>query len=289
MDPLNSFIESMSIVKCLWLPKHSAVGFKPRYNVLILAFVELSLVCVMMLLGGPTVMYAIYKFHASPEALGYYIASVGISKTLILYCFSPLLLHLLKKKLKTHISSPDWIDWIVTMIATSFDLMAPLVIIYATSGTMVFASSSIASLGAMATPTIQAAIMKYYPESKSGELFGALAVLKSILVMIGPAGGLFVYSHTVSFFPTAVFYVAAAVVFTALVLLQFVQLHEDVDIAFFEKKRASSVCNSTGELSLGDTDADTDAVLLPPPGSEVMAAYSTTRRASTSSPRSPGF
>lgn len=240
-DGYDSVAESLSIVQNLWLPKHRAIGFIPRYNFVLLVAVECLVIASAVAIGGPIVMYAVYNFHANSEALGYYIAATGLSKTFVLYFVSPLLLHLLKKISTVHWSAPDRIDMIMISIAVFFELCVPLLVLVAKNEMAVFATAILGSLGAFCTPTVQSTIIKYVPENKTGTIFGALAVLKNIIGMLAPSGALYVYSQTVNFMPKAVFYVFVALLFIAAVLIQFVRLHGEIDINEFHKKRSSSI------------------------------------------------
>lgn len=268
----NSLFQSFSIVKILWLPRHKTMGLVPRYNAITLVAIECLMMAVGISMGGPLIMYALYRFHANSEFLGYYIAGVGISKTVVLYLVSPILIHLLKKKLKVKVGAPDWIDWLMTFVGIVFDIMTPLIVINATNVYLLLASGMISAVGALGQPAIQSALIKYIPENKTGEMFGALAVLKNILGMIAPSGALFIYSKTVQTMPTMVFYVFLLLLVCALTLVFFVQIHEDIEIADFVKQvRRDSI-----DSQLSDSE----------PGPSPMDTY-LTRRASTSSPREP--
>jgi MFS family permease len=273
-EPLFSLINSFGIVKILWLPKHRKLGLIPRFNVIILVAIECLLMSVAISIAGPLVLYAMYKFSIDSEMLGYFISAIGLSKTLVLYLMSPVLLHFLKKRLPVKVSAPDLVDWTVIVIAIVFDLSTPLIVITATTSVLVLGSGVISAMGALATPTIQSAIIKYIPENKTGEMFGALAVLKNILSMVAPSGALYIYSKTVQGMPHLVFYVAGIIVLTCLALVMFVRIHQDIDIGDFAKVRSGSIDSVS---SASDNEASI--------GPSLMNVYSTTRRASTSSPR----
>lgn len=75
--------------------------------------------------------------------------------------------------------------------------------------------------GTLIGPSINSSIIKFYPESKIGELFGALALVKNIFALVTPVFYLSVYKYSVSTLhrPGLVFVIAGTVLLICTVLL----------------------------------------------------------------------
>lgn len=216
-------------VKKLWLPKHPEQGFKPRYNILILLVGENVMTMAGAALTSTLILYATYTFNWSTDNIGYYVSVVGFAKAFCLYVISPVLLHFLKKSFKTKKNSIDAMDITVITVALIFDSCGPLIIIFATNGNLLYVSALFASLGALGSPTIQSSIVKYVSESQTGEIFGAMAFIRNVLLCLGPPLFLQVYAKTVGTAPTAVFWLNFVLFVVSILLLLFVRSHpEDV-------------------------------------------------------------
>ncbi|ONH69926.1 Tetracycline resistance protein, class C [Cyberlindnera fabianii] len=271
-----SVVDVFKPLKLLWLPRHKTLGFTPRFNVMMLVLVECCLFFTGVSMGGVVVLYSTANYNLTSEMLGYYISLVGTSKTIVLYTVSPACLYLLKRLFNQHTHAPDWIDFCLLLFGSINELLSPFIVYKSGSMAGVYASAIFGALGAFVTPTVCSTIMKYYSDGKSGEVFGALSLLKNILAMIGPSAGLFIYSCTVSYDPKFVFLFMAGIVCIGIIASICLRIHEDASITGFIKPRTSSIS------SLGDEAAD--SVPASP-----MRVYDAVRRGSAGgvSPRDP--
>lgn len=222
-------VDVFAPLKLLWLPKHPAQGFKPRYNLLILLFADVVCMLAGVAMVSTLILYATYRFDWATDEISYYVSMVGVSKAFCLYLVSPVILHLLRKTFKTKHYAIDKIDQSVISIALIFDSLGPLVIMAATRGGTLYASALFASLGALGGPSIQSTIVKYVSETKTGEIFGAMALIKNGVVAIGPTIFLQIYSRTVSTKPKITFLITYIFFLVAIFLLLFLRSHDEED------------------------------------------------------------
>jgi len=247
-------------LKILWIPFHAEQGFKPRYNILILLAGHSVLTLAGSGLVNCIVLYSTYKFNWITQDIGYYISIIGFSKSIVLYGLTPIITHGLKKYFQAKQHSVDTIDRILITIALICDAIGPLTIILATSGSTIYASAIFASLAAMGSPTIQSTIVKYIPENKTGELFGAIALIDGILTTFGPPFFLQIYSKTVGIHPTIVFWIVFSLFLSYIFLIPFLKSHPES----IENESCAGTINAgqngqVVEYSAINADADLEA------------------------------
>ncbi|KAH3684879.1 hypothetical protein WICPIJ_004141 [Wickerhamomyces pijperi] len=225
------FKEMFHSLGLLWLPKHSKLGYIPRYNVIILLFIDVMNMLVVQSIGSALVLYTTYRFNWSAVTIGYFISASGIGKALVLYTIAPFLLPFMKKQMRESTTSLDNADRFLVYIVALSELIHPLLIAVATTSGAVFASVIFGCFGALSSPVIQSSITKYIPESKMGELFGAIALIKNSLSMFGPPLFLYIYSNTVDTYPQAVFYFAVFLLTVSLGSATFLKVVNEEKIA----------------------------------------------------------
>lgn len=244
------FKETFHSLSLLWIPKHHTLGLIPRYNVIILLLIDVMNMLVMQSIGAALVLYTTYRFDWSAITIGYFISATGIGKAFVLYSISPFLLPFLKSKFKENVSNVDKVDKFLIFIVAISELLHPLLIAVATTSNAVFVSVAFGCFGALSSPVIQSAITKYVPESKMGELFGAIALIKNVLSMFGPPLFLYIYSHTVDTgYPQAVFYFAVFLLTISLSSAFFLRVVEEgqdkLDYEQIGEETESSIAPST--------------------------------------------
>jgi hypothetical protein len=77
----------------------------------------------------------------------------------------------------------------------------------ANTGPHFILSGAIASIGGVASPTMQAAMTKHVPKDSIGQLLGAMGLLHAIGRVAGPSIFMGIYAATVKFMPQAYFYI----------------------------------------------------------------------------------
>lgn len=241
---LAHFLNLFSPLKTLWVPKHQTLGYIPRINIILLISVEAIVLVSTSSLGPVLVLYLRYAFHTSPEFLGYYVSSAGLSKTVVLYLISPFLLYLLRKHLTARNKSMDRVDWTLIFIGSIFEAFSPLIILLARNQYEILLSSAFGALGALAVPAVQGSVTKYVPQTKIGEVYGGIALIKNLLIMIFPPLFLNVYASTVKYSPKFVFYLYLGVAMFGTVFALLLRVHqdpEDVESDLESSRRSSFV------------------------------------------------
>ncbi|CEP64448.1 uncharacterized protein LALA0_S11e04324g [Lachancea lanzarotensis] len=192
------FLDLLSPLKKLWLPPSADGSLVARRSVLALIGMD---VCYMMstaAIMGPMVLFGTYKYHWTSVTLGYFMSLVGIGRTLILLVFAPLLLVWLKKRhtrLDNSVDNIDLISMRVAMISITTSIAAAAVGDRRGYSMILFACFQ--NVSAIFSPTVQATAVKYFTHSSLGEVFGALALVRSATMLIFPAVFFQVYSKTV--------------------------------------------------------------------------------------------
>lgn len=243
--PFWRVYEVFSPLKILWLPKHKTLGLRPRINVIFLVIIESFLMCASISYVNPLLLYTTFKFNWNSEMISYYISLSGIFKTSTLYIISPIFQHIIRKFLNIEVKSLDRIDFLTILVGGIFELISPLMIISAEESIIIYLTTLFGSLAAIAIPSLQGSIIKYMKENKAGEVFGALGLIKNIIVMLGPSGFLFIYSNSVNKLPTLVFYVAILFILVGISFTLFLQIHDPVDENDYDDESIINETNST--------------------------------------------
>lgn len=219
-----------------------------------LCFIAASYGFTMSLMGLVTyiIQYAAANFKWSSETISYYVAFTGAVRALFLAVILPVIIKLLKPapvqlptapgeplqnlSSQTHPNrqnntrlpphSPKF-DLNLARISVVLDIIAFVIMIFASNG-LVFASGAILqSLGAGYSPAVQAFALDVYSrrggKGEAGKLFGAISVVQALgSQIIGPALFGFVYYKTVATFPGAIFVLTVVLMMISLVLLALV-------------------------------------------------------------------
>ena len=151
---------------------------------------------------------------------------------------SPCLIHLLKKRYKPLSFSVDRIDIICIMISLAFLIMSFLTALIGLGheGSL-FACATLQALSAFCSPALQSAIIKYCSKKFTGQCFGAIALIRSVVMLIVPPTLLRIYGATVSFKPELFLYIPLMSGISALILSSFLRIVDDKE----ELRRDSEV------------------------------------------------
>lgn len=172
-------------------------SMKPnRLAVVVLIVAECMMTSISMPMGEIYVLYGIFKFGWTAQNLGVLLAVACLSRAFALVVVSPLISKkVFQQKLKLQINTKrfDHVDY--AMIAFSFlcEFLGMVCLSFAPTGTIFLSLMVLNSLGALANPALNSAVVKFFPELKIGELFGAIALLKNVLQVIVPVALLAVY------------------------------------------------------------------------------------------------
>lgn len=151
--------------------------------------------------------YTMYKFHWTPEIVGYSLAVVGL---LIAFVQG----FLIRKVI------PKYGENKTIYAGMAFYILGLLLFGLAPTGWMMFLFLIPYCLGGIAGPALQGIISKQVPDNEQGELQGALTSLMSLTAIIGPLvmNNLFAYAtnkNSLFYLPGASFYLGAILMIIA--------------------------------------------------------------------------
>lgn len=228
--PLLQLLDLLSPVKKLWLKPTAAGSLIPRYTVLMLLGIDVLFMCATAALMPALALFATFQYHWESVELGYFVSVSGLGRAAVLLLISPLFLHLLKKLYTPLIDSIDKIDIISIRVSLVFVTLAVGAAILGNSSAAMFFCAVLQSLSAFCSPTIQSAVIKYCSKSATGEYFGAMALLRSLVMLVVPPLLLRIYGHTVSLEPKLFLYVPLCCGMLAIGLSWFLRIVEDHEL-----------------------------------------------------------
>lgn len=166
-------------------------NMKETIIVWILVFNECVLVSMAMVMGNIYALYGIFKFKWTQVDIGQLMAVVCASRAIVLIILSPIINHKVLQgllKLKVFRLHFDMIDFSMCFFAFICESLGFLFFSMSKSTiTFYIILATLMSFGSLAGPAIGSSVIKFYPESKTGEVFGALAILRNFGSMISPA------------------------------------------------------------------------------------------------------
>ncbi|CAK7897486.1 hypothetical protein CAAN1_15S00980 [[Candida] anglica] len=181
---------------------------KDRLAVMSLVFVDCINAAMGMALGNIFMMYGIYKFQWNSAAIGRFMAIACSSRAIVLIVLSPVISHTLFHKtmgyriMKKQLDLVDWSTAFFGLCTEGFGL-ALMLVINSTNGILLVLA--IHSFGAIFNPAANSAVIKLFPESKVGEYFGAMSLLKNMFSLAGPLIFLSLYKYSISKFGNVTF------------------------------------------------------------------------------------
>jgi MFS family permease len=102
-------------------------------------------------------------------------------------------------------SGSDLFDLSIIRFAVLFDTLGYLGYTLSRTGNMMILSGSIAAIGGVASPTLQAAMTKHVPPEQTGQLLGASGLLHALARVVAPTIFNGIYAATVGSFTQTVF------------------------------------------------------------------------------------
>lgn len=147
------------------------------------------------------VLFGIYRFNWNSIDIGHLMAVACSTRAVVLIVLSPLITHrLLQKGLGFRVlkNQFDMIDFAVCSLGLLCQATGLFLLNFAPSTTWFLLAMSIMSFGALASPSLNSSIIKFFPESKIGELFGAISLLKNLFSLAGPAIFLSIYKSSLA-------------------------------------------------------------------------------------------
>lgn len=206
-------------------------------------------------LGYISVLYGVYKFQWTSTDLGHFMAVACSSRATVLIVLSPIISHSIFHKhmgFKIFKKQFDMVDYSMAEVGLVAECVGYMLLYFANSTLAFFLVLIIQSLSTIAPPTLNSAIIKYFPELKIGEYFGATSVIKNFLTLGTPLVFVSTYKYALQVWgkPELVFAVLAFVSLIFCIALRIVKrvLHlsseSEEDILLLQRSRRSSSVNS---------------------------------------------
>ncbi|CAD1810796.1 Major Facilitator Superfamily protein [Candida parapsilosis] len=248
---------------------------RDRFTILVLAFIDCVMSTMAMSFGEIFILYGIYNYDWAQNSIGHLLAISCSSKAVVLILLSPIINHKILQhglKFKVFKTQLDMVDFSMCLIGLVCETIGFYGYSLAPTTSIFFIFTVFCGFGTLIGPSINSSIIKFYPESKIGELFGALALVKNIFALVTPVFYLSVYKYSVSTLhrPGLVFVIAGTVLLICTVLLitvrrvtpldeepvlsrsnSFTSLSQEGSTSFSELHRKSSSLHKQRSGSLG--------------------------------------
>ncbi|KAI5955566.1 hypothetical protein KGF57_003699 [Candida theae] len=197
---------------------------RDRFTILVLAFIECIMSTMAVSFGEIFILYGIYNYDWAQNSIGHLLAVSCSSKAVVLILLSPIINHKILQhglKFKVFKTQLDMVDFSMCLIGLVCETIGFFGYSIAPTSSVFFMFTVLCGFGTLITPAINSSIIKFYPESKTGELFGAMALVKNIFALVIPVFYLTLYKYSVSTLhrPGLVFVVAGTVLLVCTILL----------------------------------------------------------------------
>ncbi|CAI8494424.1 unnamed protein product [Hanseniaspora opuntiae] len=233
----DHLIDLFKPLKTLWVPKTHQGSLVPRYNVLILIFIEVFVNGFIEGCVPAVIAYAMFDFKWTSVEIGWFYSISGIVRCIVLLIIVPNMLTLLQKKFMVLNDSIDKIDKIYLNFFLIFSISGFLSMIVIKDSLGVYLNAIFLSLTAFAIPTIQNVIIKYSSKKNTSIVFAGIAILRNLVQLISPPILLKIYSSTIENEKLLFLYVPLIFSVFSLILLRFVQIVDDHELL----RRSSTV------------------------------------------------
>ncbi|SCU87525.1 LADA_0E04522g1_1 [Lachancea dasiensis] len=201
---LLQFLDLLSPLKKLWLPPSVHGSFVGRYTVVALVSMDVLFIASTTAAAAPILMYGTFRYHWDSVDLGYFITLLCLGRAFVLLLIAPLSLSWLKKYYPTLKNSIDAVDMISLRVAMGAVVLSFLAAVRGDSkGYSMIIYAMMQNLSALFSPTVQSTVAKYCSQSSVGEVFGAMALIRSLAMLVFPVLILQIYGHTVNKQPRA--------------------------------------------------------------------------------------
>lgn len=179
-------------------------------------------------LGEIYILHGIYRYNWDSSQIGIFLAVACASRAFVLLLVSPVLNHKLLQgvfKFKVIRHQFDMIDFSLAFGGLMCEGLALMLMIFAKSSAIFYVSLILSSFGTLASPSLNSAVIKFFPESKIGELFGAIALVKNVFTLTTPIILLTAYKKGIRLwgFPGVPFAICSVTFFILAILLVYVK------------------------------------------------------------------
>ena len=214
-DQLQPILKVSNLLAPLSILWPTGPGTKPalRRNLFFLAAVDTTTFGVAM--GAMTVIliYSEFMFGWGNYETNVFMSVVNICRLVVLLVFLPLINRILRGPPSSRIQNAtgcDSIDLGIIRVAILFDVIGYVGYSTVRTGSLFMASGALASLGGLASPTLQSALTKHVPPDRTGQILGAMGLLHASARVLSPVIFNLIYAETVGKFTQTVFVCLAA-------------------------------------------------------------------------------
>ena len=197
-----------------------------RRNIFLLAAVDTIMFGVAMGAITVVIIYSEFMFDWGTFETSVFVSIVNCFRVFVLLVLLPLVSRMIRGPGSTAIrqsSGSDRLDLALIRVAILFDLLGFIGYTTVRSGALFILSGTIASVGAMGSPTLQAALTNHVPTEQTGQVLGAMGLLHALARVVAPTIFNLIYSVTVATCPQTVFIALSATFGVAFVLSWFIR------------------------------------------------------------------
>lgn len=226
---LTKLADLLAPLKQLWLEdKPSSM----KWNVLLLVTIDILFGSVIMGIMPSFLLFCTYKYHWKSVELGYFISFCGIMNGITLFLSSHYGINLMKNVIETSSNNVDKLDKFSIGISLIFLTFSNIFMIrFSNYSKIIIVFVILRSLSKICSPVTEAAIMKYYKKTgkNTGQVFGAIALLNSLSMLIVPPILLRIYGFTVGVEPELFLYFPLVCCLIALISCHFLNINNAIE------------------------------------------------------------
>lgn len=218
LRPLRLILYPKDVAHSLRLPQIASY----RFAVIVLVASECLIMSISIPMSEILVLYGIFRFGWSTQDIGHLLAVACSFKAFALIVLSPIVSRRVFQGalgLRVDLRRFDHVDCAMVLFAFAVEACVMIAFSVAPTGGIFLAISALSSLAIMTSPALNSSIVKFFPELKIGELFGAIALVKNVLQVMVPVLmlGLYKYSLAKWNMPQVVFWMVSSVSVVAIV------------------------------------------------------------------------
>lgn len=203
---LRSFFLPLKIL----LPSSEEANKTTRRNLILLSACDMVVFGVTLGAVGVVVMYSEFTFKWGNFESSLFVSVANSCRVLMLVAVLPAMFYLYSKHHNIKHRSDNF-DISIIRVSIMFDVVGYIGYALAPIGALFTLSGVIASVGGIASPTLQSALTNHVSEDRTGELMGAVSFLHALSRVVMPAILNLIYGRTVGAASGAVFWVLVGV------------------------------------------------------------------------------
>ncbi|KAI3407135.2 hypothetical protein KGF56_000037 [Candida oxycetoniae] len=276
-------------LKLLYLPREfvshanrQTIG-RDRFAILVLVLIDCVMMTLALALGEIFVLFGIYSYNWNQSDLGQFLAITCSSKAVVLIVLSPIISHKVLQHgfgFKVFKKRFDMVDFSMCLLGLVCEVIGFFGFSLAPTTQVFFIFTVFCGFGSLISPSIGSAIIKFYPEAKIGEVFGAMSLLKNLFALVAPIFYLTIYKYSLSQWhrPGIVFIVTGSILFFCMLMLisvkQVLRLNKDSDIPSLSRN------NINFDSEIEEPTSSQESQLPPPPPPPLLSSPEQMRRSS---------